>query len=269
MILALDAGNTNICVGCIEEGQVKMTARIATDRRKTEDEYAGVLEAVLQMKGVDPDALEGAIICSVVPPVNRCLSLAVEMVTGRTPLMVKPGLKTGLALRVDNPEGLGSDRIADTVAASTLYGGTVIVIDMGTMTTLSVVNGNKEFLGGVICPGIRLSQQALADNTSQLPAIGLEAPDRAIGRSTVECMKSGVIFGTAAMVDGLIAGIRRELMEKGEQGPVQVVMTGGISRFIAPYCWESVAVDPDLLLKGLWILYQKNAGHHGRKEAGK
>ena len=131
MILALDAGNTNICAGCIEGGEVRLTARIATDRRKTEDEYAGVLEAVLRMNGVGPDSLDGSIICSVVPPVNRCLSLAVEMITGRTPLFVKPGLKTGLALRVDNPEGLGSDRIADAVAASALYSGTVIVVDMG------------------------------------------------------------------------------------------------------------------------------------------
>ena len=264
MILALDAGNTNICAGCIEGGEVRLTARIATDRRKTEDEYAGVLEAVLRMNGVGPDSLDGSIICSVVPPVNRCLSLAVEMITGRTPLFVKPGLKTGLALRVDNPEGLGSDRIADAVAASALYGGTVIVVDMGTMTTLSVVNGKKEFLGGAICPGIRLSQQALAAGTSQLPAIGLDPPERAIGRNTVECMKSGAIFGTAAMVDGLIAGIRRELAEKGEPAP-RVVMTGGISRFIAPYCREAVTVDPDLLLKGLWLLYQKNVR---RKEAG-
>ena len=265
MILALDAGNTNICAGCIEGGEVRLTARIATDRRKTEDEYAGVLEAVLRMNGVGPDSLGGSIICSVVPPVNRCLSLAVEMITGRTPLFVKPGLKTGLALRVDNPEGLGSDRIADAVAASALYSGTVIVVDMGTMTTLSVVNGKKEFLGGAICPGIRLSQQALAAGTSQLPAIGLDPPERTIGRNTVECMKSGAIFGTAAMVDGLIAGIRRELAEKGEPAP-RVVMTGGISRFIAPYCREAVTVDPDLLLKGLWLLYQKNVR---RKEAGR
>ena len=262
MILALDAGNTNICVGCIEDGAVLLTARIATDRHKTEDEYAGLLEAVLRLNGVGLDKLEGAAVCSVVPPVNRCLSLAVEMVTGRTPFFVRPGIETGLTLKVDNPDLLGSDRIADAAAAACLYGGPVIVVDMGTMTTLSVVNSKNEFLGGAICPGIRLSQQALAEGTSQLPAVGLDPPKRAIGRNTADCIKSGVIFGTAATVDGLIAGIRAELLGMGEPAP-QVVMTGGISKFVAPYCREPVKADPDLLLKGLWLLYQKNAG---RKE---
>ena len=155
----------------------------------------------------------------------------------------------------------------DTVAANALFGGpegkTVIVVDMGTMTTLSIVSKEKEFLGGVICPGIRLSQQALAKNTSQLPSIGLEAPKNAIGRSTVECMKSGAIFGTAATIDGLIRRIRKELPD-GEEA--LVVMTGGMSRWIAPYCREKVLLEPDLLLKGLWILYRKNMKKGERKK---
>ncbi len=267
MILALDAGNTNICIGCIDSSGVQMTARIATDRMKTEDEYAVILGSILRINGIDPTLLEGSIICSVVPPVNRMLMLAVEMVTGRVPLLVRPGIRTGLALKVDNPEALGSDRIVDTVAANALLGGpegkTVIVVDMGTMTTLSIVSKEKEFLGGVICPGIRLSQQALAKNTSQLPSIGLEAPKNAIGRSTVECMKSGAIFGTAATIDGLIRRIRKELPD-GEEA--LVVMTGGMSRWIAPYCREKVLLEPDLLLKGLWILYRKNMTKGERKK---
>ncbi len=255
MILALDAGNTNICVGCIDEQGCHMTARIATDRSKTEDEYAVILGSILRLNGISPETLTGGIISSVVPPVNQVLMLAAEIVTGRTPILVRPGIKTGLSLRVENPDGLGSDRIVDTVAASSLYPCPVIVVDMGTMTTLSIVNKEKEFLGGVICPGIRLSQEALAQNTSQLPAISLEAPSRAIGRNTVECMKSGAIYGTAAMVDGLIRGIKKELPD-GEK--TTVVMTGGMSRWIAPYCREKVMIDSDLLLKGLWILYQKN-----------
>lgn len=256
MILALDAGNTNICVGCIDEQGCHTTARIATDRNKTEDEYAVILGSILRLNGVAPESLTGSIISSVVPPINQVLMLAAEMVTGRTPILVRPGIRTGLSLRVDNPDALGSDRIVDTVAASSLYPCPVIVVDMGTMTTLSIVNQEKEFLGGVICPGIRLSQEALAQNTSQLPAISLEAPAHAIGRNTVECMKSGAIYGTAAMVDGLIRGIRKELPD-GEKATV--VMTGGMSRWIAPYCREKVTVDGDLLLKGLWLLYQKNA----------
>lgn len=256
MILALDAGNTNICVGCMDEDGCHMTARIATDRSKTEDEYAVILGSILRLNGIAPETLTGSIISSVVPPVNGVLMLAAEMVTGRTPILVRPGIKTGLSLRVENPDGLGSDRIVDTVAASALYPAPIIVVDMGTMTTLSIVNQEHEFLGGVICPGIRLSQEALAQNTSQLPAISLEAPSHAIGRNTVECMKSGAIYGTAAMIDGLIRGIKKEL--PGDK-PATVVMTGGMSRWIAPYCREKVTVDGDLLLKGLWILYQKNA----------
>lgn len=260
MILALDAGNTNICVGCVDANGPLMTARIATDRMKTEDEYAGILGSILQMNHIPPEKISGAIICSVVPPVNQMLMLAAEMVIGKTPILIRPGIRTGLKLMVDNPDALGSDRIVDTVAAYHLYGKpagrTVIVVDMGTMTTLSVVSKNQEFLGGVICPGIRISQRALAQNTSQLPSISLEAPAHAIGRNTVECMKSGAIFATAATVDGLIRRIRRELAE--EQPPL-VILTGGMSKRIAPYCREEVIVDSDLLLKGLGILYHKNA----------
>ena len=260
MILALDAGNTNICVGCIDQNGPLMTARIATDRMKTEDEYAVILGSILQMNQIRPEEMTGAIISSVVPPINRMLMLAAEMVIGKTPILIRPGIKTGLKLAVENPDALGSDRIVDTVAAYHLYGKpagkTAVVVDMGTMTTLSVVSKNQEFLGGVICPGIRISQRALAQNTSQLPSISLEAPAHAIGKNTVECMKSGAIFATAATVDGLIRRIAREL---GEEEPPLVILTGGMSKRIAPYCREKIIVDSDLLLKGLWILYQKNA----------
>ncbi len=267
MILALDAGNTNICVGCIDENGPLMTARVATDRMKTEDEYAVILGSILQMNRIRPEEITGAIISSVVPPINRMLMLAAEMVIGKTPILIRPGIRTGLKLMVDNPDTLGSDRIVDTVAAYHLYGKaarkTAIVVDMGTMTTLSVVSKNQEFLGGIICPGIRISQRALAQNTSQLPSISLEAPAHAIGKNTVECMKSGAIFATAAMVDGLIRRISREL---GEAEPPLVILTGGMSKRIAPYCREKVIVDGDLLLKGLWILYQKNAPAKRRQE---
>ena len=177
MILALDAGNTNICAGCIEGGEVRLTARIATDRRKTEDEYAGVLEAVLRMNGVGPDSLDGSIICSVVPPVNRC-TIAGGGDDHRADAafcQTRPQNRAGPA-GWTTPKGSAATGLPTPSPASALYSGTVIVVDMGTMTTLSVVNGKKEFLGGAICPGIRLSQQALAAGTSQLPAIGLDPP---------------------------------------------------------------------------------------------
>ena len=256
MILALDAGNTNICAGCIEGGEVRLTARIATDRRKTEDEYAGVLEAVLRMNGVGPDSLDGSIICSVVPPVNRCLSLAVEMITGRTPLFVKPGLKTGLALRVDNPEGLGSDRIADAVAASALYGGTVIVVDMGTMTTLSVVNGKKEFLGGAICPGIKLAADALTDRTAKLPRFELQRPESVIGKNTVANMQSGIVYGYIGQVSYLVERMKREIGEPN----AKVIATGGLALLVAGDSNVIDVLDGLLTLKGLCLIYGKNAG---------
>lgn len=255
MILALDAGNSNLVMGGLEDGRILFTARIATDRAKTEDEYAVLMQSILEMHHQDPAEIQGSILSSVVPPLNQVLLRAAELVTGRRPLLVGPGMETGLTFQVDNPSGLGSDRIVDAVAASTLYPLPVIIIDMGTATTVSVVDEDRTFRGGIICAGIRISQEALASRTSQLPAISLDPPCKAIGRNTIDCMKSGAIFGNAAMVDGLAARIEAELGR-----PATVVATGGMGKRIIPSCRRRIQYDPDLLLKGLWLLYQKNCG---------
>lgn len=255
MILAMDAGNSNIVLGCLEDGKVRLTARVATDRQRTEDEYAVLFGSILQMNGIAPQALEGGILSSVVPPLNNTLLRAGEMITGKRPLLVEPGIKTGLPLLVDNPAALGSDRIVDAVAACAFYPKPIIVFDLGTCTTVSVIDREGAFRGGVICAGVRISQEALTAQTSQLPSISLDPPRRAIGRNTVDCMKSGAIYGTAALVDGLIQRIQHELGEKAS-----VVMTGGMGRRILPACREKIHYDGDLLLKGLWLIYEKNRG---------
>ena len=253
MILAMDAGNSNIVLGCLEGGRVVLTARAATDRQRTEDEYAVLFRSILQMNGINPSALEGGILSSVVPPLNRTLLQAGERIIGKRPLLVEPGIRTGLPLLVDNPAALGSDRIVDAVAASALYPKPLIIFDLGTCTTVSVVDKEGAFRGGVICAGVRISQEALAAQTSQLPAISLDPPRRAIGRNTIDCMKSGAIYGTAALVDGLAERIERELGE-----PATVVMTGGMGKRILPACRKKIRNDGDLLLKCLWLIYQKN-----------
>lgn len=253
MILAIDAGNSNIVLGCLEEGRVVLTARAATDRQRTEDEYTVLFSSILRMNGIDPSRLAGGILSSVVPPLNHTLLQAGERIIGRKPLLVAPGIKTGLPLLVDNPAALGSDRIVDAVAASALYPKPLIIFDLGTCTTVSVVDREGAFRGGVICAGVRISEEALAAQTSQLPAISLDPPRRAIGRNTVDCMKSGAIYGTAALVDGLAERIEHELGE-----PAFIVMTGGMGRRILPACRRKIHYDGDLLLKGLWLIYQKN-----------
>ena len=253
MILAMDAGNSNIVLGCMEDGKVLFTARAATDRQKTEDEYASIFSSILQMRNIDPLKVEGGILSSVVPPLNSTLLNAAETITGKRPLLVAPGIKTDLPLLVDNPTALGSDRIVDAVAACAAYPCPLIVFDLGTCTTVSVVDADGAFRGGVICAGVRISQEALTSQTSQLPAISLDTPKKVIGRNTVDSMRSGAILGTAALVDGLIDRIRKEIGENAA-----VVMTGGMGKRIVASCRREIHYDGDLLLKGLWLLYQKN-----------
>lgn len=254
MILAVDIGNTNVVLGCIEEDQILFLERMATDRGATEMEYLVRIRSVLKFRGIDPAELEGAIICSVVPMVTMSVRPAVELLTGKTALVVGPGIKTGLRISIDNPASLGADRVADAVAAVNLYPVPLITIDMGTATTLGVVDENKTFIGGMIVPGVMVSLNALAGGTAQLPHISLELPEKAIGRNTADCMRNGIIYHNAAGVDGMIERIEAQLGKK-----CTVVMTGGLSSVIAPHCKHEMIVDPELLLKGLMILYRKNA----------
>ena len=254
MILAVDIGNTNVVLGCMEDDKILFLERMATDRRATDMEYLVRIRSVLKYRGIDPAALEGAIICSVVPIVTMNIRPAVEQLIGKNAVVVGPGLKTGLKINIDNPGALGADRVADAVAAVNHYSVPLITIDMGTATTVGVVDETKTFIGGMIVPGVMVSLNALAGGTAQLPHISLDPPKHAIGRNTVECMQNGIIYHNAAGVDGMIERIEAQLGKK-----CTVVITGGLSTVIAPHCKHEMIIDPELLLKGLMILYRKNA----------
>lgn len=253
MILAIDIGNTNIVLGCIEGEQIITEARMATDVLKTSDQYCVDLKNMLDLLEVDRKAIEGSIISSVVPPVLNSFKTAVIKLTGKVPLVVGPGIKTGLNILLDNPAMAGGDLIVAAVAALAEYEPPLLVVDMGTATTMIALDSKGSFLGGSIFPGVKISAESLSGRTAQLPAISLEAPKKAIGRNTIDCMRSGVMMGHAAMLDGMI-----ERMEAELGSPVTVVATGGIARFILPMCRREMIYDRDLLLKGLRILYQNN-----------
>ena len=256
MILAIDAGNTHIVFGCMDEGQVRFTARIATDRSKTADEYALVFRSLFDLHQVDRRGMEGAIIASVVSELTDALRRAVEVVIHKTPILVGAGIKTGINIKIDDPGQLGADLVVGAVAATTKYPKPLIIFDLGTANTMSVVAADGRFLGGAIMAGPRLSVEALSNRTSQLPHIDLEVPERVIGRNTVAAMQSGAIYGHAAMVDGLIDRVEAEL----GQPVATVVATGGLAKTIVPHCRRTVTADETLMLDGLRIIYEKNRG---------
>lgn len=254
MILALDVGNTNIVLGGAVDGKIEFVARFATDRGKTADEYAIMFSGLFNIHNVDISSVEGAIISSVVPPITNTLKQAVQLLCGLTPLVVGPGLKTGLNIRIDNPAQAGSDLIADSVAAMTRYPLPAVVIDMGTATTLSTLNKQGEYIGNIIFPGVELSIEALASRSAQLPHISLDAPERVIGKNTIDSMRSGIVLGNASMLDGMIDRIEAEL---GEQ--VSVVATGGLAATIIPHCRRKIEYNADLVLLGLLDIYERNS----------
>ena len=253
MILAIDVGNSNIVLGCIRDGEILFEARMATDRIKTPDQYCAELKSILGLFDVTPADVEGSILSSVVPLVQQILVSAVERLTGKPCLTVGPGLKTGLNIKIDNPAQAGSDLIVGAVAAIEEYGAPLCVIDLGTATTISVIDKGGVFRGGSIAPGVMLSLNALSSGTAQLPGISLEQPRRAIGTNTVDSMRSGLLLGSAAMLDGMVERIEAELGY-----PTRVVATGGLAKFIVPLCKREMEIDDKLLLKGLDLLYRKN-----------
>ena len=204
MVLAIDMGNTNIVIGCIDDDKVYFEERLATDLKKTELEYVVLIKTVLELYGIDSSQISGAIISSVVPQLVNIIREAVEKLIDITPMVVGPGVKTGLNIHMDEPRRVGSDLIVDAVAAIKEYGAPVMIIDMGTATTISIVDDKGSYVGGVILPGIRVSVDALASRTAQLPRISLEAPGHVIGKNTLDCMKSGVVYGNASCIDGMI-----------------------------------------------------------------
>ncbi|MEE0264520.1 MAG: type III pantothenate kinase [Acutalibacteraceae bacterium] len=255
MILALDIGNTNIVLGCVDKhNKVSSLFRIKTDISRTSWQYAVEINSMLSLCNVDKGMLHGCIISSVVPPLTGIIKQAVQIVADLEPMVVGPGIKTGLNIALDNPAQTGSDLVVDAVATIKQYKLPAIIFDMGTATTVSVIDADKTYIGGMIIPGIMISQEALTSRTSQLPKISLEAPKKIIGKNTIDCMKSGAVYGNAAMIDGIIERIEQELGQRAT-----VIATGGLSSSIMPFCKrDDIIVDNDLLLKGLRILYDKN-----------
>ena len=253
MLLAIDMGNTNIVIGCIKEDKILFVERLSTDQSKTELEYAVGFKTVFELYGIKSDEIKGAIISSVVPPLTGIIRKAVEKIIGIKPMVVGPGIKTGLNILMDNPKTVGADLIVDAVAGISEYGAPLVIVDMGTATTISVVDKDKNYVGGMIIPGIRVSMDSLVNRTSQLPRIGFDVPEKVVGTNTVDCMKSGIIHGNAAMLDGMVDRIEEELGYS-----VKVVATGGLAGVVIPNCKKEIIMDDSLLLKGLNIIYKKN-----------
>ena len=253
MILAVDIGNSNIVLGGMEGQTIIFEARIRTDATKTSDEYCVDLKNILDIYGVKASALEGAIVASVVPQVLNSIKTAIKKLTGKNVLVVGPGLKTGLNIKVENPTQTGADLVVGAVAALREHKPPMIVIDMGTATTMIVLDETGAFIGGAISPGVKISMDALTDRTALLPGLQLDQPRKAIGRNTIDCMRSGIMLGTACMIDGMVERMEAELGQK-----TTVVATGGIAKFVLPMCRREILYDKDLLLKGLAILYREN-----------
>lgn len=254
MILTIDVGNTNIALGAVLNARVAFVSRLATDRSRTADEYAVLLRLVSEQYGFDISAAQGAIICSVAPRLTPVIKEAVRMATGVSALIVGPGVKTGLNIRIDDPSELGGDFVAAAVAAAESYRLPCVTIDMGTATSLGVLDKSGSHIGVIICPGVAVSQEALVTGASRLPRVGIEPPSNIIGRNTEASMKSGLIYGTAAMLDGLIARIEEELGER-----VSVVVSGDPAAKIIPYCKRTdIVIDNELIMRGLFSIFNKN-----------
>jgi len=253
MLLTVDIGNSNIVLGVYEGKELRFISRLVTARDKSGDEMAVNIKSVLHLYGVDGDDFEGAIVSSVVPPVTAAVVPALQRITGKTPLVVGPGLHTGLNIRIDNPAQLGADIAVDAVAAMARYPLPLIVCDLGTATTISVINAKGELIGCSIHPGVRLSLEALSGRAAQLPVISIDAPSRVIGKNTIDSMRSGAVYGAAAMLDGMVLRMEEEIGQ-----PCTVVATGGLAGEITKQMRREVHYDPDLLLEGLRLLYEKN-----------
>ena len=253
MILTVDIGNSNIVLGGVEGETIAFEARLRTDATKTSDEYCIDLKMILDVYHITIESIEGSIVASVVPQVLNSIQTAIMKLTGKKCLVVGPGLKTGLNIAIENPAQTGADLVVGSVAALREHRPPMIIVDMGTATTMVVLDQNGALVGGCICPGVRISLDALTDRTSLLPGIQLDQPKKAIGRNTIDCMRSGIMMGNASMIDGMVERMEAELGYK-----TTVLATGGIAKFIAPLCKTPIIYDKDLIVKGLATLYREN-----------
>lgn len=253
MILAVDIGNTNIVIGCVDGKKIKFTERLSTNHKATDLEYAILFKNVLEIYSISLEDISGGIISSVVPSITKVIKSAMKKITPENILVIGPGIKTGLSILTDNPAQVGSDLVVDAVACINEYPLPAMIFDLGTATTISVVDKNKNYLGTVIIPGMEVSLNSLVGGTSQLPKISLDPPKNVIGKNTVDSMKSGILYSTSSIIDGMIEKIEEEYGEK-----MTVIATGGLAGTVIPLCKRDIILDDELLLKGLAIIYEKN-----------
>ncbi len=254
MLLAVDVGNTNIVLGVLDDEKMVCSGRLSTNVNETEIEYSMKLKTFLEVNGVK--GIDGAIISSVVPALARTLMKSVKLVCAVDAVVVGPGIKTGLNIKLDNPAEMGADIVVGDVAVINKYPLPAIVFDFGTATTASVIDKTGAHIGGAIMCGVKTAINSLASGTAQLPQIDISAPSKIIGRNTIDAMKCGSVIGTAAMLEGLVARFEKELGEKAT-----VVVTGGLGKAIAKATNLDVIVDDNLLIDGLRIIYDKNKGN--------
>ena len=255
MILTIDIGNASLVFCFVENGEKRCRFVMSADKNRTADEYAAMMQLLAAQKGISLSEVSGTVIASVVPQLTGVTALAVERCTGQRPLIVGPGVKSGLNIRMEDPTELGGDLVAAAVAAVERFPLPCIIIDMGTATAVGVIDAKGCYVGGLICPGVSLSQYSLARSASQLPDVSLDRPKRVIGRNTRDSMRSGIIHGTAAMIDGVIDRVEAELGETA----ASVVATGVSAELIVPCCRrEGILLDEDLVMHGLWSIWRKN-----------
>jgi type III pantothenate kinase len=254
MILAIDVGNTNIVVGIYKDRTLLGNWRMATDREKSPDEFGMLIISFLNYSGISEKDIEAVVVASVVPPVMFSLELAVKKYFNIEPMILGPGIKTGINIKYENPREVGADRIANTIGALEKYGGPLIIVDFGTATTFDAVTAKGEYLGGVICPGIEISSEALFQRAAKLPKVELEKPANVIGRNTVDSMKSGIVNGYVGQVDHIVRLLKKEMKESD----IKTIATGGLAALIAENSETIDLVDGLLALEGLRIIYEKN-----------
>ncbi|MDO8685672.1 MAG: type III pantothenate kinase [Clostridiales bacterium] len=254
MIFVIDVGNTNIVLGVYEDKKLLHYWRMKTDTERTSDEYGMFITGLLGHENISVTDMEGVIIASVVPPLMYSLEHAVRKYFKIEPLIVGPGIKTGINIKTENPREVGADRIVNAVAAHSIYGGPLIIVDFGTATTFCAINGRGEYLGGVICPGIKISAEALFQKAAKLPWIDLVKPETVIGRNTVSAMQSGIVYGYVGQVDYLVKRIKKEMKEE----KIRVIATGGLARLISEESETIDEINSFLTLEGLRIIYERN-----------
>lgn len=253
LLLTIDAGNTNTVLGVHDGEELRAHWRLTTRREQTADEYGILVRNLFAGSGIDPQSVEGVALASVVPPLTPVLVSLARQYLGQEPLVVEPGVRTGMPILYEPPGDVGADRIVNGVAAFAMYGGPVVVVDFGTATTFDVVTKKGEYLGGVICPGIGISADALFQRAARLPRVDVRNPGRVVGRSTVGSIQSGLYFGYASMVEGIIGRIRAEMGDR-----VRIVATGGLAETMAADIPSIEAVDPVLTLTGLRLIWERN-----------